>query len=69
MLRAGGFANAEAAARAVNAEPRDPMPGMVKRECPGAATGSPRPRMAKNCAAWTVHGSVSGPMWKRADEQ
>ena len=34
MLRAGGFANAEAAARAVNAEPRDPMPGMVKRECP-----------------------------------
>jgi hypothetical protein len=34
VLRAGGFANAEAAARAVNAEPWDPMPGMVKRECP-----------------------------------
>ena len=31
MLRAGGFANEEAAERAVNAEPWDPMPGMVKR--------------------------------------
>ena len=33
MLRAGGFADAEAAARAVNAEPWEPMPGMVKRQC------------------------------------
>jgi hypothetical protein len=34
VLRAGGFANAEAAARAANAEPWEPMPGMVKRQCP-----------------------------------
>ena len=34
MLRAGGFADAEAAARTVNAEPWEPMPGMVKRQCP-----------------------------------
>ena len=34
MLRAGGFANAEAAARAANAEPWEPMPGMVKRQYP-----------------------------------
>jgi hypothetical protein len=32
--RAGGFAPAEAAARAINAEPWEPMPGMLKRECP-----------------------------------
>ena len=31
--RAGGFAPAEAA-RAVNAEPWEPLPGMVKRQCP-----------------------------------
>ena len=30
----GGFASAEAAVRAVNAEPWEPLPGMVKRECP-----------------------------------
>ena len=34
MLRAGEFADAEASARAVNAEPWGPMPGMVKRQCP-----------------------------------
>jgi hypothetical protein len=34
VLRAGGFADAEAAARTVNAEPWEPMPGMVKRQCP-----------------------------------
>jgi hypothetical protein len=34
VLRTGGFASAEAAARAVNAEPWEPMPGMVKRQCP-----------------------------------
>jgi hypothetical protein len=34
VLRAGGFAEAEAAARAANAEPWEPMPGMVKRQCP-----------------------------------
>jgi hypothetical protein len=33
--RAGGFAHAEAAARAINAEPWEPLPGMVKRQCPG----------------------------------
>ena len=30
----GGFANEEARTRAVNAEPWEPLPGMVKRECP-----------------------------------
>jgi hypothetical protein len=34
MLRAGGFVVAEAAARAVNAEPWEPPPGMIKRRCP-----------------------------------
>jgi hypothetical protein len=34
VLRAGGFVAAEAAARVVNAEPWEPMPGMVKRQCP-----------------------------------
>jgi hypothetical protein len=33
--RAGGFASAEAAARAINAEPWEPLPGMVKQQCPG----------------------------------
>ena len=30
----GGFMDAEAAARAVNAEPWEPPPGMVKLRCP-----------------------------------
>jgi hypothetical protein len=30
----GSPADAEAAARRVNAEPWEPMPGMVKRQCP-----------------------------------
>jgi hypothetical protein len=34
VLRIGGFAREEAAARQVNAEPWEPMPGMVKRQCP-----------------------------------
>ena len=33
VLRAGGLAHVEAEARAVNAEPWDPPPGMVKRRC------------------------------------
>jgi hypothetical protein len=33
LLR-GGFAREEAAARRANAEPWEPMPGMVKRKCP-----------------------------------
>ena len=33
-MRHGGFMDAEAAARAINAEPWEPMPGMVKRQCP-----------------------------------
>jgi hypothetical protein len=34
---------AEAIARAINAEPWEPMTGMVKRQCPSAATSSRRP--------------------------
>jgi hypothetical protein len=34
VQRDSGFANAEAAARAANAEPWEPMPGMAKRQCP-----------------------------------
>jgi hypothetical protein len=34
-VRADKTADAEAAARAVNALPWEPMPGMVKRQCPG----------------------------------
>jgi hypothetical protein len=34
VLHAGGFATEEAAARLINAEPWEPMPGMVKRQCP-----------------------------------
>ena len=33
-LRAGGLEHAEASVRAINAEPWEPMPGMVKRQCP-----------------------------------
>jgi hypothetical protein len=33
-VRHGGFMDDEAAARAVNAEPWEPMPGMLKRQCP-----------------------------------
>ena len=42
--------DAEAAARAVNAEPWEPMPGMVKRQCPkcryffAAPPGAEEPR-------------------------
>jgi hypothetical protein len=35
LLRAGGFASQEAAARAINAEPWEPLPGTLKRQCPG----------------------------------
>jgi predicted Zn-ribbon and HTH transcriptional regulator len=34
VLRAGGLEHEEASARAVNAQPWEPMPGMVKRRCP-----------------------------------
>jgi hypothetical protein len=34
MKRALAVHDLEAAARAVNAEPWEPMPGMVKRQCP-----------------------------------
>ena len=33
MLRAGGFASEEAAARAVNSQPWEPPRGMVKLQC------------------------------------
>jgi predicted Zn-ribbon and HTH transcriptional regulator len=33
VLRPGGLEHEEASARAVNAQPWDPMPGMVKRQC------------------------------------
>jgi hypothetical protein len=33
-VRHGGFMDDEAAARAVYAEPWEPMPGMLKRQCP-----------------------------------
>jgi len=31
--RPGGFADAEATARTVNAQPWEPLPGMVKKQC------------------------------------
>ena len=34
LVRHGGLMDAEAAARAINAQPWEPMPGMVKRQCP-----------------------------------
>ena len=34
VVLSGGPADAEAMARRVNAEPWEPMPGMVKRQCP-----------------------------------
>jgi hypothetical protein len=34
VLRTGGLTELEAAARAVNAEPWEPPPGMVRRQCP-----------------------------------
>jgi len=36
VLLAGGFVTQEAEARAVNAEPWKPMPGMEKRQCPAS---------------------------------
>jgi len=58
VLRAGGFANAEAAARAVNAEPWEPMPGMVKRQCPEcryffAAAEASGERRCPDCATFS----------------
>jgi hypothetical protein len=50
VLQTGGSASAEAAARAVNAEPWQPPPGMVKLQCPesrywfAASTSSLEPR-------------------------
>jgi hypothetical protein len=31
----------EPTSRAINAEPWEPMPGMVKRQCPQCRSGSP----------------------------
>jgi hypothetical protein len=36
-MRAGPISLAEAEARAVNAEPWEPLPGMVKRQCPACS--------------------------------
>jgi hypothetical protein len=54
VLRAGGLEHEEASARAVNAEPWEPMPGMVKRECPKCRyffTSSPHLRPPRSRAA------------------
>jgi nucleoid DNA-binding protein len=65
VLRAGGFANEEAAARAVNAEPWDPMPGMVRRECPECRYCSPEPAVTK---AELITGlTASNPHLRRPD--
>jgi hypothetical protein len=34
LVRHGGFMADETHARAINAQPWEPMPGMVKRQCP-----------------------------------
>jgi hypothetical protein len=51
----GGPADAEAAARRVNAEPWQPLPGMVKRQCPDCrywfATSDPRTPRCSDCVA------------------
>jgi hypothetical protein len=50
LVLRGGLAEAEATARAVNAEPWEPPPGMVKRQCDwcryffAAPADSPAPR-------------------------
>ena len=49
----------EAEARAINAEPWDPLPGMVKRQCTGcrylfavSITAAPEPLRCPDCAVW-----------------
>ena len=49
----------EASWRTVNAQPWEPLPGMVKRQYPSAATGSP-PRRAPG-SALTVRGRGVAP--------
>ena len=55
VLRAGGFVSEEVAARAVNAEPWEPAPGMEKLRCPArAATSSPQLRHVLSRAVQAV---------------
>jgi len=53
----------EAAARAVNAEPWEPLPGMVKRQCPEcryffAAPAASAVPLCPACATRTAHWDV-----------
>ena len=53
----------ETSSRAVNAQPWDPPPGMVKRQCPcrGAATSSPLLRTPQSRSARTASPSAADP--------
>jgi hypothetical protein len=57
----GSPADAKAAARRVNAEPWEPMPGMVKRQCPWcrywfAAPASSQELRCPDCVEKLSHG-------------
>jgi hypothetical protein len=61
VLRAGGLEHEEASARAVNAEPWEPMPGMVKRQCPKCRYFFAAPPAAEEPRCRTASGSASDP--------
>ena len=52
----GGLASEEVTARAINAEPWEPLPGMVKAQCPQcryffAAPATATPPLCPDCAS------------------
>ena len=59
VLRAGGLEREEASARAVNAQPWEPMPGMVKLRCVEClywfAARDPATAQCPDCAARLSH--------------
>jgi len=59
----GGFMDAEAEARAVNAEPWEPLPGMVKQRCEGCRYLFATPA---DCEAPRCPDCVAAGRWSRS---
>jgi hypothetical protein len=66
MNQKRGWEN-EATSRAVNAEPWEPTPGMVKRQCDWCRYFSPRPQTATSRAAPIACKPVTHPRFAGAD--
>jgi hypothetical protein len=59
LLR-GGLAGEEAAARAINAEPWEPLPGMTKVQCPECRYFFAALSPARRCSVRTARRRVRG---------